>query len=429
MMQNIPAYLVLAMNLLCIISLYKKPQIALGLLFGMYAAEQILSGKIPIFAYNQLLYNYLIGAVSVAAIVFSVFKYGFPRIMLSSAVVIFLLLIFSWSSLLWTRAPNAALHTMTHFTLEGVLGFILPFFVIRRLKDFTIVIAIIAVYGVLVTVSLLLFPIEGSGGRVLLMKGGTVLSPANMMGTGMIFVATISKEYFGILSKFRYVLLLLFAIGVFISGARTQFFLGALLSIAILLSNKAPLKTFITASSGFLVAAVFVYMVFPDLVEGQLTASSTRYASASEFEHGYESRQKNFIECFTLENPLVGHGLMGWAYMKYGTDIYMYPHNSVAQVYYELGLIGMVLFLSIIYKSYKLGYANYKTYSYNLNDKLISLSFLAYLTFSFLLSLKQGTFLSCTGVYIAFGCISVVYSISKNKSTSKQKPVQHPKIS
>jgi hypothetical protein len=98
----------------------------------------------------------------------------------------------------------------------------------------------------------------------------------------------------------------------------------------------------------------------------------------------------------------------------------------VAQVYYELGLIGLTLFLSIIYKSYKLGYENYKKYSDNLNNQLMALSFLAYLTFSFLLSLKQGTFLSCTGVYIAFGCISVVSIIIKK--TSNKKPEKYPKV-
>ena len=249
-MQNIPAYIILIVNLLCVISLYKKPQVALGLLFGMYAVEQILSRNIPIFANHQLLYNYFIGLVSATAIIFSVLKNGFPRIMLSNVVLLFLFLMYSWSSLFWTPAPESAFYTMLHFTLEGLLGFLLPFFVIRQVKDLNIVITIIAVYAILVALSLLLFPVEGVAGRVLLIEEGTVLSPANMMGTAMIFVAAIDKEYFGVYSKFKYFILLLFAIGIFISGARTQFFLGAFFSIAILLSNKAPLKTLITAGVG-----------------------------------------------------------------------------------------------------------------------------------------------------------------------------------
>jgi hypothetical protein len=419
--------MILAINSLCLIYLYKKPQVVLGLLFGMYAVEQILSRNIPIFAGNQLLYNYFIGIISVLAIVFSVLRSGFPRIMLSNVVLLFIFLMYSWSSLFWTPAPDAAFHSMIHFTLEGVLGFSLPFFVIRQLKDFNIVITVIAAYGVLVALSLLLFPVEGIAGRVLLIEEGTVLSPANMMGTAMIFVAAIDKEHFGIYSKLKYFILLLFAIGVFISGARTQFFLGVFLSIAILLSNKAPLKTLITAGIGFSIAALIVTMAFPDLIEEQLTVSSSRYASADAFSQGYDDRLLNVKECFTFEKPFTGHGIMGWAYMRFGKDIYMYPHNSVAQVYYELGLIGMVLFLSIIYKSYKLGYSNFKKYSYNQNDKQLVLALLAYLTFSFLISLKQGTFLSCTGVYIAFGCISVIYSNKKNKQVkiSKNHSAKH----
>ena len=168
-------------------------------------------------------------------------------------------------------------------------------------------------------------------------------------------------------------------------------------------------------------------MAFPDLMEEQLTVSSSRYASADAFEQGYDDRMLNVKECFTFDKPFAGHGIMAWAYMRFGKDVYMYPHNSVAQVYYELGLIGMVLFLTIIYKSYKLGYVNFKRYSHTQNDKQMALALLAYLSFSFFLSLKQGTFLSCTGVYISFGCISVLYTNNKRASRKKQEK-QHPKV-
>jgi len=417
-MQAIIAYTIIALTALCIVYLYKKPQLSLGLVFGMYAAEQILIGNVSFFLRNPQLYNYLIGAISVLAIIYSVIRSGMPRIIVSNFVIFFLLFMFSWMSIVWTSAPNSALSALIHFSFEGLLGFVLPLFVIRKIKDFNLVVIVIAVYGVLVTTSLLLFPIAGVGGRVLLVEGGTVLSPANMMGAAMIFIAAVEERQFGPLIRIKFYLLLYFALGLFLTGARTQFFVGVFLSVVILLSDKAPIKMLTKVTIGLLFISVLIGIVFPDFIDQHLASAYVRYSSTSEFTDGYEFRLQSIIECFTLDSPIIGHGLMGWAHMKFGEDVYMYPHNSIAQVYYELGVVGMVLFVLIVFKSYKMGYLSYINNTDNGANKKIILSFVSYLTFSFLMSLKQGTFLSATGIYIAFGCISVLYLSEFNKKKS-----------
>jgi O-antigen ligase len=46
-----------------------------------------------------------------------------------------------------------------------------------------------------------------------------------------------------------------------------------------------------------------------------------------------------------LEFPLFGHGTGNYGFYHAGIDVKMYPHNIFAEIFYENGLIGLLLLL------------------------------------------------------------------------------------
>ena len=79
----------------------------------------------------------------------------------------------------------------------------------------------------------------------------------------------------------------------------------------------------------------------------------------------------------------------------------LYPHNSLAHVYFEFGVVGLLLFGSILYIGAR--NARFLLARYRNEPALRSLvaTIAAYLAFSFLLSLKQSTFLAAMGIYLS----------------------------
>lgn len=47
-------------------------------------------------------------------------------------------------------------------------------------------------------------------------------------------------------------------------------------------------------------------------------------------------------------NPILGYGLGSWGLNYIGVDIYDYPHNSLLEIWYETGIVPLLLFISII---------------------------------------------------------------------------------
>lgn len=60
--------------------------------------------------------------------------------------------------------------------------------------------------------------------------------------------------------------------------------------------------------------------------------------------------------------PLMGHGIGSFGIVTTGTDFYFYPHNLFAEVFFEQGLIGLVVLLllvAFVFKSFDSNTVNY----------------------------------------------------------------------
>jgi len=95
----------------------------------------------------------------------------------------------------------------------------------------------------------------------------------------------------------------------------------------------------------------------------------------------------------------------------------LYPHNSLAQVYFEFGALGLLLFCSILFIGVR--NARYLLARYKNEPGIRSLvtAVAAYFAFSFLLSLKQSTFLAAIGFYLSGSMLCALIQLSKTDSS------------
>lgn len=419
-MQEIIAFLVLILFLSGIILIYKYPQISLALYISLYGAEQVLYTTFPYFVAHSTFYNFSVGAMGALAMLISVVKYGMPAL-LNKAVVIFVVFFcLTWASTLWTRAPIAANYAVIHFSTEATLGFFLPFFVIRKEEDLSVVAIYVILFSVLISLMLIVSPKAGIGGRVLLVEGGSVLAPATMTGTGIIFIASMKKQMLGFLYYFKYLFILILMVGCFLSGARAQFYISVFIALVLMFSGQKKFKTIMVVSIVSFISVGVISTLLPDDIINSIINVSTRYGTGA-FDKGIDERLSMFESAFTLDGFLFGHGLMGWAYQTTGRDIYVYPHNSLAQVYFELGIIGLFLFIFLIGIGLTRGWKAYKLNKKNNSDSKLVAIFLGYLVYGTLLSLKQFSFTSCNEVYIGVSVLSILYFLARKRARSQKR--------
>ena len=407
-MHTFFGYTALALALTCALLVAKRPQLALALFISMYGAEQLITSSVGYFAAHTEYYNYAVGFVCVAAILVSLFRDGVPRIDVPISVLFLLLVLLTTASLLWTNAPIGGAFAIKHFYAEAVLCFILAFFVIRREGDLDSVIFAACGFGLLVTFAIFFAPASTVGGRATVVEGGTVLSTSELAGTCMILVACADRRMLGSLMKLKIPLVILLAIGCLLTGSRGQFIFAVGLSLLLLASSEGGKKTMVIL--GVLGAAVGLFAV-EFLISNDIILSEQlldRY-SADRLTGSVRGRSNLIEPMLTLDRFEFGHGVMGWAYTFYGVDRYMYPHNAVLQVYYELGFVGLVLFLGVFTRGAVLGLRTNRYARMNGSSNAVIKGVGAMMAYSLLLSLKQGSFMTCLNAYTGAALLAVLY--------------------
>jgi O-antigen ligase len=86
----------------------------------------------------------------------------------------------------------------------------------------------------------------------------------------------------------------------------------------------------------------------------------------------------------------------------------MYPHNSLAHVYFELGVIGLIPFVALIALTIYHGIGVLRAFARDPVLQKLAGGMLLYFLFSFGLSLKQSTYLAILGFYLSGSMIAVL---------------------
>lgn len=395
--------------------LIKKPSIAMGYLLTLYASEQLLMRSFPFLLSHQSLYNYFIGAICVAAIIVALFRFGLPWISPMLITLFMTLLVLGWSSLLWTKAPNAASYALTHFTLEGSLAIFLPFFIIREPADFRPPFILAIIVASICSLSLILSPVTGISGRTLLLEGATQLSPAELMGASIIILSAGDSSDIGrIFNRLKIPLIALLTIGCVLTGARAQIVVALIMSIAAYSFSKRI--SFPKKIIGLFVFTFFLF-VLGYLFSDVLLSSMHQRFNEKEIIRGFNARITMIARNLSslTDNFLFGKGVMGWAYDIFQKDIYKYPHNSIFQVFYELGFVGLTQFTAIVLTGFSALFKCYK----KAKQSSVNISLIAilgsYFIYSFILSLKQTTFMACIGVYMGVSSLLLINHVFTKK--------------
>jgi O-antigen ligase len=407
-----------------------RPSAAIGLLVSLYATEQILAGGLPFMNAFGSGYNVLIGVVCLMAMGNAVVRFGLPRLPVGYLGVFAALFFFVCISLAWTSSPVLGAKWVTHFAAEIPLAILLPLVTLRRTDDFrppvqvSILLAVVAALGVIASPLIATYT-----GRTHLTEGGTVLSPAEFTGIAFVFVVILDRKFLGILTTFRIPIAIILVSGTLLSGARGQFVLAIGLAGAIRLA-----RVYNTQISGILATialtlfgvAIAFAVIFADLKIPSFRASE-RFTSES-MNQGFEVRLGFIRESLTLDQPLFGHGIGGWSYMHNHVDgnrrrmagLTVHPHNSLAHVYFEFGVVGLLLFGSILLIGARNALFLLARYKNEPALRSLVATMAAYLVFSFFLSLKQSTFLAAIGIYLSTSVLCALIELHRTETLENE---------
>jgi O-antigen ligase len=420
LIQVILAYIVLALIVIAILWTPVRPSIAVGLFIAMYGSEQVLAASIPSIANDSALFNFIIGGVGAIAIATSIFRYGLPRLPFELLVAFSIFFFLIGMSLAWTTGPILGSYWVTHFAAEIPLAILLPITTIRRFEDLKPLAIVLILLSLCVALGVVASPIISSySGRTYLNEGGTVLSPAELTGLALIFACVLDGRFLGVLRGLRIPIAVVLALGTLLSGARGQFLLAVGLVTLVLVARRySNFVAGIAFTIGLLLIAVPIafVVIFSDLALPSFRASE-RFTEDS-LRAGLELRFEMIEKSITLESPIFGNGVGSWSKMHNQIDSIpanleaatLHPHNSLAQVYYELGIVGLLIFLWILSIGIRLCL---RLYALHANDPpLRSTIALAacYFVYSFLLSMKQSTFLAAIGIYLSIALLCALGS-------------------
>ena len=433
-MSLIVLYLMVSLIGFSVIAIFWKPSFALPLLISSFSLEQLLYRFIPFFNTNIEFYNYFIGAVCILALLAGVYRYGLPSLSAKITLTFAVLLFLAWVSSFWTPAPNAANSALLHFSLEGTLSILLPLFTIRSRDDFRIIMWVTAIFAVIVSYYIILDPVEGLGARSTLAEGGTVLSPGLLVGTAIIFMAAFEHKDDRRAEYIALPIILIFLITLTFLGTRGQLAFAFIMAVIIYaMKYRGYEKKIFSTGAIILLVSFLILQIFPNIGEqifnnyaaSENTAREEHFSSEG-VEAGFQARVDMLASTITFDKPVFGHGVMGWAYHDTGHDLYHYPHNSLAQVYFELGLVGLSLFLALIYFAARQGYQVLVSPKFSTEQKQLMITLLCYLAFSFIISLKQETFMSCLGVYMSVAMITIARDVifTQRRRRRRKRPLR-----
>jgi len=102
--------------------------------------------------------------------------------------------------------------------------------------------------------------------------------------------------------------------------------------------------------------------------------------------------------------PLIGLGYIAFSAIPGGSDIDVYAHNVYAEVVFELGLPGIVLFGTMVYFGLRSAFRNY-LFAESPSDRAAGATMLALIFFEAFLLAKQGSLWGLSPI-IMYLCIS-----------------------
>lgn len=404
MSQGIGVFIVFGLLLLSIWSIV-RPAWAFALVNLMFPLKQVLQGYFPgLVAYGP----YLSAAIAMIAAMAVFYKSTQKRLTISTyfnpvtwcALVIYFMITFG---LTFTPARESALNMYTDaIPYIVVFLFIYPF-LLSDLNELRQGIFVTVMLGCVMIVAFFFNPsAQWAGGRLIINLGqeygvseftSNPLALADTGGTMMIAAMLMNFKDKGRLGILFTVAGLVLGLGLaIVSGSRGQIIFAVVVSILMypVARQIRDTKQFFFVALGALFMLGVVGLTFSLFLEGE----AARRWSFSLVEEGTSDRGERVVQAlgFYFANPagwMIGNGTNSFAYFV--GHSFDYPHNIVAEMLLDYGVVGLALFLTALWCTVKYSRAMIKIWGADPVDRGTVAAWVGICLFALVVSFKQGS--------------------------------------
>ncbi len=393
----------------------RRPAWAAAIIVIMFSIEQLLQSFFPVLVTRSWTINVSIGLVCLLAAIMRYLRNDDVRTGFLNPVLLLVVGIYVYQVLGWAWSPGrtfAMSQMQSNFMYLAVYLLIAPI-LIRDLRDFDSMMRFLLVLGTGVLLLILFNPRADFMGARYRLEVGFGESAGNPLATGraggtlaiaaVLMRSTKQSTIFNALRLTAFVTGMAMAV---LSGSRGQSF-GAGLVVILLypLSRKvANVKQFFLVAGGFLIVVLSVYLVFDLFVSEQ---NYGRYTSG--VDESLDARWQRIMLMLDhfVDRPeawLVGIGPGGFSSL---TGLH-YTHNVPTEVLVELGLVGAVIFGSMLILITRHWRILHKTLDDEPKWRGTSAVLLGMFLYNFILSCKQGSIIGAPGPILYFVLIGRV---------------------
>ena len=396
-------------GIMCLMSLF-RPHWALVLVFSFIAYEQLLTSFLSVFVYNSWLLNVItVGCVGTCLLT-SIIRgeQPFRGSMNVNALLTFALYAFATASIVWSHMPEAGKYFLQSGMPNIVLMLVLVPFVVTDEDSIKKMCTPLLVMGCALIVMILISPRTTVFGTRLVIdmsytKGsgehGNPLATAEVGGIMLLVAALMEPRKKNIIiSILRVGGISLGLLIAFLVGTRGQLMFSIFFAVLFY-----PIAHEIRNMKQFLIRSISIFSVMGILmIIAKFVLSSSeagdRFSSES-LAGGVSGRMYFITELFGAYashpmNYLQGLGSGSFnRYVVRDGDGFLYPHNLIVEILTHHGVIGFTLMVVIFVLTAKHAILLIRGGLAGTIDRSVVAIVLGLSAYSFLISMKQGSFL------------------------------------
>ena len=398
----IVAFLIAGLSL----TVRKNPGVALGLVWSLYAMEQLLQVSFSIFISRSWLINVSVFGISVIAATLLALRtkffagIRFPK----PAIWLFLLFTLVVLSISWAPSPGASWQR-----LSAVAPYFLQFAIISPLcvldrNQLDKAVKVLLYFGFFVLIGLALSPIVNRG--IVLDTGGVLskrleanpLAVASFAGTvilGAVFKIYGMKDKRGSLFLFHIAIVAIALLVLARSGSR-----GQVVAVVIAMTIWLPLTARVAAKRSSLLAIATVlifcmglfYFVSNGADAHRWNADMLREHTSGRLDLGFQ-----LLDVWFDSGPI--YWMVGLGNSSSWEIIGFYPHVVPMEILGEEGLLGLGLFVAFCLSTAMGGYRMLKSEEIDVQSRVNLGLVLAVFSFNLALSFKQGSLIGAQSLF------------------------------
>lgn len=295
----------------------------------------------------------ILSAISIILLISIKFKSQFNRDGLFLSILLGMFSISYLSSFLYSPSsiygPQKLIGFMGLLFSFGI-GLVMP----KGARDMFI--SLIPNFGIFIAIAFILIMTSNIQALLEFDISGTSLIVGEILGVGAIIsIFKLNKSIFTRLGMLLSISLILFL------GARGPLIflllIGLILALFYTLKNVNSLAVIRKQTISFIIIAISSIFIIISMLSGTtifefLESGFSRFLLFFESDKGgsINSRIQMIFDAinFIDQAPILGHGLGSYGLIVYGVDFRAYPHNGVLEIWFEAGILGLILFIAFI---------------------------------------------------------------------------------